>query len=68
MPETPSFNITEYCLREHAKRFPDKHALIVVDKVGIERKFTYQQLYVAVCQLAAGFKNTKPPLNLPICS
>ena len=54
-------NITEYCLKKHALKNPDKTALIIVDKIGVDRCFSYREHYRAVCQLAEGLKS----LGLP---
>ncbi len=53
------FNLAEYCLQENARRFPDKYALIIAEKDGSERKFTYQDLYHQVACLVSGFASLK---------
>jgi acyl-coenzyme A synthetase/AMP-(fatty) acid ligase len=60
-------NLTEYCLKSHAEQSPDKYALILVDKLGVERQYSYQDLYHAVCRLAAGFKSLQLPKSAVVC-
>lgn len=60
-------NITEYCLKSKAEQFPDKYALVLIDKLGSERKFTYQELYHAVCRLTAGLKSLQLPKGSIVC-
>jgi len=60
-------NIAEYCLKSHAEQFPDKNALILVDKLGSEDQITYQALYCAVCGLAASFKQFHLPKGSVVC-
>lgn len=54
-------NITHYCLQANAQKFPDKYALIIVDAIGKERKFTYQELYHHTACLATGLKSLRLP-------
>lgn len=54
-------NITDYCLRRNVQQFPNKTALILVDAIGVEQKWTYAALFKAVCQLTAGLRSLKLP-------
>lgn len=54
-------NITEYCLNKHAQEMPNQSALIIVDKIGEARSFSYGELYKNVCQLTSGLRSLQLP-------
>ncbi len=60
-PENQSFNITQYCLENNAITQPEKPALIFASGHGEDERWTFQEFYHAVQQMASTLRTFQLP-------